>query len=315
MEGEIELQHGERPLATRSCLALAADFVSLAKPKAMALVVITALTGMALASGGIPPWRLVLATLVGGCLVSAGANALNCYLDRDVDALMARTSGRPLPGGRLRPGHGLVFGLALSLLGSWVLLFFVNPLAAMLATGANAFYVLVYTAYLKHRTDQNVVIGGIAGAMAPLIGYAAVANHLDAGALGLAALVFVWTPPHFWSLALLSVEDYRRAGVPMLPVARGVAFTHRQIVVYASLTAVVALSPAVAGSLGFFYLAVAVALGGGLVGLAARLRRDGTRRRAQALFRYSVLYLGLICVALVADLVLARQGFGWAGLP
>ncbi|MHB1004977.1 MAG: heme o synthase [Chloroflexota bacterium] len=297
MLAEESRQRG--PAAT--ALGTAADYLSLAKPKAMTLVVITALAAMVVAQAGVPPLGLLLATLLGGSLSSAGANALNCYVDRDIDALMRRTRARPLPAGRLSPGPALVFGLGLSVLGVAMLALGVNAFAAGLAAVANAFYVVVYTGFLKRRTDQNIVIGGLAGATAPLIGYAAVAGRLDATALALAALVLCWTPPHFWSLALLSAADYRRAAVPMLPVVRGPLAAKRQIVVYAVLAGLVALLPALRGPLGAPYLAVAVALGLVFVGLATRLGDGAGDPATRRLFRFSIVYLGTLCLAMVAD--------------
>ncbi len=284
--------------------AAVADYVSLVKPRAMSLVVVTALTAMVVAGGALPPAGLTLATLVGGCLVSAGANALNCYWDRDIDALMERTRRRPLPRGRLRPRQALAFGLALTVAGTLALALFANWLAAALALAANLFYVLVYTGWLKRRTPQNVVIGGTAGAIAPLIGWAAAANGLEPAALALAALVLCWTPPHFWALALLAVADYRRAGVPMLPVRRGEQVTKRQILFYAALTSIASLLPVLAGRSGSLYLAAAVPLDLALLGLAALLLRDGGGRWTRRLFKYSVAYLGILCLAMALDVVL-----------
>lgn len=290
--------------AARPALAVMADFASLAKPKAASLVVVTAAAAMFVAAGDPPPPALAAVALLGGTLVAFGANALNCYLDRRIDALMVRTAARPLPAGRLRPSQALAFGVVTAATGFFLLLVFVNALAAALALGANAFYVLVYTGYLKRRTDQNVVIGGAAGAAAPLIGYAAIAGRLDPAAFALAALVLFWTPPHFWSLALLAEGDYRRAQVPMLPVVRGRVATRRQIVIYAALTALAALLPVGLSPLGWPYAVVALPLSAVLLALALRLGDDTDNYRARAFFRYSVVYLALLCLSMVCDLSL-----------
>ncbi len=269
----------------------------------MSLVVVTALAAMVVAGDGLPPASLTLATLIGGCLVSAGANALNCYWDRDIDALMERTRHRPLPRGRLRPRQALRFGLGLTVVGTLSLGLLANWLAAALALAANLFYVLVYTGWLKRRTPQNIVIGGAAGAVAPLIGWAAAVNHLEPAALALAALVLCWTPAHFWSLALLAAEDYRRAGVPMLPVRRGEKATQRQILFYAFLASVASLLPVLAGRAGSLYLGAAVPSDLVLLGLAALLVSKGGRWMRR-LFKYSVAYLGILCLALALDVAL-----------
>ncbi|MHB1131810.1 MAG: heme o synthase [Chloroflexota bacterium] len=276
------------------------DYLSLAKPRALSLVIIAALAGSLLAAGSPSP-ALLAVTLLGGGLAAAGANALNCYCDRDIDALMARTRARPLPAGRLLPGQALAFGLGLTVAGPLVLALGASTLAAALALGANAFYLLVYTQALKRRTPWNVVIGGLAGAMAPLIGWTAAGRELHVLPLWLGVLVLCWTPPHFWSLALLVADEYRAAGVPMWPVARGVAATKRQIVYYAALTVAVSLAPALWGLLGGLYLAAALPLGAGFLLAALRQARDAGLGGTRFAFKYSVFYLALLCLAAVAD--------------
>ena len=277
-----------------------ADYLSLAKPRTLGLVVVTALAALALA-GQEPRPGLVAVTLLGGGLAAAGANALNCYLDRDIDALMPRTRGRPLPARRLPPRAALLFGAALSLAGPLVLGLWANWLAAALALAANGYYLVVYTAWLKRATPWSIVVGGAAGAAAPLIGWAASGREFTFLPFCLAALVLCWTPAHFWSLALLVAEEYRAAGVPMWPVAFGERATKRWILGYAALSLLVSLLPAAVGLLGIFYLAAAVVLGAGLVAAAWMQNREAGLRWSRLTFRYSVLYLGLICLAMVVD--------------
>ncbi|MCL5108823.1 MAG: heme o synthase [Chloroflexi bacterium] len=276
------------------------DYLSLAKPRALALVVVTALAAALLATRGVSLWLLVV-TLLGGGLAAAGANALNCYLDRDIDALMARTRRRPLPSGRLRPGEALTFGAGLTTLGVLVLGLGANWLAATLALAANAFYLAVYTALLKRRTPWNIVVGGLAGAAAPLIGWTAGGRPLDWLPLSLGALVLCWTPAHFWSLSLLVEDEYRAAGVPMWPVAFGPRATELQILLYAGLTVAVSLAPAVAGLLGRLYAGTALLLGAVLVASAWRQLSERDLLWTRRTFRFSIAYLGLICLAMVVD--------------
>ena len=282
------------------------DYLNLAKPRALALVVITALAASALATG-VPSPGLVGVTLLGGVLAAAGANVLNCYLDRDIDALMPRTRLRPLPAGRLSARAALVFGGALSAAGPLVLGLGANWLAAALALAANAFYLVVYTGWLKRATPWNIVIGGSAGSMAPLIGWAASGRDFTYLPFCLGALVLCWTPPHFWSLALLVAEEYRAAGVPMWPVVFGARSAKRQILGYAVLSLLISLLPVAAGLLGAFYLATAIVLGLGLVAAAGLQVRDDGLRWTRFTFRYSTAYLGLICLAMVIDRLAAAR--------
>jgi protoheme IX farnesyltransferase len=243
--------------------------------------------------------------MLGLALACGGASALNHVIDRDIDPLMGeRTKRRPVASGRVSPSRALEFGLALSALSFVLLASVVNVLTAVLALVGNLFYVLVYTRWLKRSTPQNIVIGGAAGAVPPLVGWAAATGNVTLAAWVLFAIVFVWTPPHFWALAILIKDNYRNAGVPMLPVVRGDRETARQIVIYSTGLIAVTLLPVAFGSAGLVYLASALALGAVFMWLAERLRRDLSPRRAAVLFHYSLLYLALLFAALAIDAVL-----------
>jgi heme o synthase len=280
------------------------DYVTLTKPRIMVLLLITAAGGMAVGAQGLPAPGLALATLGGLALACGGASALNHVLDRDIDTQMRRTARRPVAAGRVAPERALEFGLALSALSFVVLASFVNVLAALLAVAGNLFYVLVYTRWLKRSTPQNIVIGGAAGAVPPLVGWAAATGNLTLPALFLFLIVFFWTPPHFWALALLIKRDYAEAGVPMLPVVRGERRTTRSIVLYSLVLVGVTLLPVVWRTLGAVYLGSALALGLIFLGLALALQRQTTPERARRLFTYSLAYLALLFVAMAIDPVL-----------
>jgi heme o synthase len=277
------------------------DYVTLTKPRIMVLLLITAAGGMVVGARGIPSFDLVVATLGGLALACGGASALNHVLDRDVDTRMKRTARRPVAAGRVPPERALEFGLALSALSFVVLTSFVNVVAALLAVAGNLFYVLVYTRWLKRSTPQNIVIGGAAGAVPPLVGWAAATGNLALPALFLFLIVFLWTPPHFWALALLIKRDYAAAGIPMLPVVRGERETARSIVRYSFLLVAVTLLPVVWRTLGVVYLGVALALGLMLLWLAFALQRETTPPRARRLFSFSLAYLALLFVAMAVD--------------
>ena len=282
------------------------DYVTLTKPRIMSLLLLTGLCGMIVGAAGLPPLWLVAATMVGLALACGGASALNHVLDADIDRLMGkRTRSRPVAAGRIPAPYALEFGLALSALSFVLLAGVVNTLTALLALVGNLFYVLVYTRYLKRATPQNIVIGGAAGAIPPLVGWAAATGNLTLPALVLFAVVFLWTPPHFWALALLIKRDYAAAGVPMLPVVRGERETARQIVLYTAGLVAFTLAPALWGQFGLFYLVAAAALGSSFLWLALRLKRERTPRRAAVLFHYSLAYLALLFVAMAIDSVLA----------
>ncbi len=282
------------------------DYVTLTKPRIMTLLLLTAAGGLVLGAGALPSPGLALATLGGLALACGGASALNHVLDRDIDRVMgSRTEMRPVASGRVAPARALEFGLALSSLSFVCLASFVNVLAAVLALAGNLFYVLVYTGWLKRSTPQNIVVGGAAGAVPPVVGWAAATGDLTLPALLLFLIVFFWTPPHFWALALLIRRNYEAAGVPMLPVVRGEADTVRAIVRYSLVLVAVTLLPVAAHSVGTAYLVAALVLGGGFLALALALRRGVTPARARRLFSYSLAYLALLFVALAVDPLLA----------
>ena len=279
------------------------DYVTLTKPRIMTLLLLTGACGMVVGARGLPSLSLFAATMLGLALACGGASALNHVLDADIDRLMGkRTEKRPVAAGRVTPAHALEFGLTLSALSFVLLASAVNVLTAVLALVGNLFYVVVYTRWLKRWTAQNIVIGGAAGAVPPLVGYAAASGNLGLPALWLFLIVFLWTPPHFWALALLLKENYAAAKVPMLPVVRGDVETTKQIVWYSLV--LVAFTLAVGVSLGPLYSVVAAILGAVFLGMAWQLRRSPTRRNAGVLFHYSLLYLALLFVAAALDPVL-----------
>jgi protoheme IX farnesyltransferase len=282
------------------------DYVSLAKPRIIPLLLITALGGMMMAERGWPSTGLVVLTLLGGALAAAGAGAINCWIDRDIDGEMLRTRRRPLPDGRIAPGNALLFGIVLGLLAFVLLAFWVNVLAATLAISGLLFYVFVYTLWLKRSTVQNIVIGGAAGAIPPVVGWAAVTHRVDLTAVYLFAVIFLWTPPHFWALALRLRGDYARAKVPMLPVVRGEAAARRQIVVYTLVLVAVTLAIVLTGVLGTIYLLGAAFLGAGFIALAIVNLRAQRQRWSRVLFDYSIAYLGLLFAVMVADRMIGK---------
>jgi heme o synthase len=282
------------------------DYLTLTKPRIMSLLLLTGLCGMIVGAGGLPPLWLVAVTMVGLGLACGGASALNHVLDADIDRLMGkRTRSRPVAAGRVPAPYALEFGLALLALSFVLLAALVNPLTAHLALAGGLFYVLVYTRFLKRSTPQNIVIGGAAGAVPPLVGWAAATGDLTLPALVLFTVVFLWTPPHFWALALLIKRDYAAAGVPMLPVVRGEDETARQIVLYTVALVAFTLAPALWGMFGLVYLVAAAVLGATFLALAWLLRRERTPARAGLLFHYSLLYLALLFVAMALDAVVA----------
>jgi heme o synthase len=281
-----------------------ASYVNLMKPHVTVLLLGTTLAAMAIAQRGMPSLGLVIATLAGGALAAGSANSINCYWDRDIDQIMTRTRRRSLPAGKVTPTHALIFGLAIGALSFVILAVWVNLLSAVLALSAILFYVLVYTAWLKRSSTQNIVIGGAAGAVPVLGGWAAVTGRLDLTAWWLFFVIFLWTPPHFWALSLLISKDYARANIPMLPVVMGERETKRQILLYSLLLLASTLVLFGMRSMGLFYLVCAVALSGVLVYFAVRLWREReTLHMARTLFWYSNLYLALIFAAMVIDRV------------
>ena len=280
--------------------SLVSDLIALTKPRIISLLLVTTVGAMFVA--GRPSWLLVLIVSVGGYLMAGGANAVNMYLDRDIDDLMARTRLRPIPSGRMAAPAVLAFGVALATAATGLLAHFVNVLTAALALAGFYFYVFVYTRWLKRRTPQNIVIGGAAGAFPPLVGWAAVTGRVDLAALYLFLIIFYWTPPHFWALALLKQRDYERAGVPMAPLIWGEAETKSQMLWYTLVLGAVTVLPVAFGAFGTVYCIAAVGLWAVLlVGVIALRRPSATAKAAWSVYKYSLLYLALLFVAMVVD--------------
>ncbi|MCH8087009.1 MAG: protoheme IX farnesyltransferase [Chloroflexi bacterium] len=278
-----------------------ADYLTLTKPMIITLLLVTALGGMFLAEQGIPSGTLVLWVLMGGALVSGGANALNHYIERESDQKMTRTRHRPVASHRINPWHALAFGVLLNILGFAVLVAWVNLLSAALTVGATLFYILIYTVWLKKSTTQNIVIGGAAGAVPPLVGWAAVTGSLDLPAFYLFAIVFFWTPPHFWALALLIQKDYARANIPMLPVVKGVKETTWNIFLYSVLLVALTLVFFTTQAVEWVYLASAGGLGAILIYMTWKLWRNEGAASARGVYLYSLLYLAGLFVAVMVD--------------
>ncbi len=277
------------------------DYLALCKPRVVALMILTSIIGMCLALPTFPPLAILLFANLGIALCAAAAATLNHVFDRRIDAKMARTQGRPLPQQRLSTVAALRFAALLVAAGTGLLLVFANPLSAALTLVALLGYAVVYTTWLKHVTSQNIVIGGLFGAVPPLLGWTAVTGSVHPYALLLVLIIFAWTPPHFWALALDRREDYARAGVPMLPVTHGEAYTRLHILLYTLLLWAVSLLPFVVGQSGGLYLLAALPLGAVYFGLALALMRRRDRRTARWNFNYSILYLGLLFAAILAD--------------
>jgi protoheme IX farnesyltransferase len=295
----MEASRATTATATFDLGQVVADYITLTKPKVQLLLLLTTVTTMYVA--GDPSPGLVALTVIGGSLSAGGAAAVNHYWDRDIDAQMARTATRPVPSGRVRPGAALAYGLVLAALSFLLLATTVNLLAAFLALSGFLGYVFVYTIWLKRSTPQNIVIGGAAGAVPPLVGWAAVTGGLDPAALYLFAIVFYWTPPHFWALSLLMKDEYARVGVPMMPVVHGETETRRQIVLYTGLLVVLTLLPVVFGFFGAIYAVAAVGLGAAFLVLSVRLQRAADRRSALRTYLFSLAYLALLFIAMVVD--------------
>ncbi|MFL5679132.1 MAG: heme o synthase [Chloroflexota bacterium] len=283
-------------------------YIALTKPRIIELLLVTTVPAMVLAQRGVPSLGLIFWTLVGGSLAAGSANAINCYLDRDIDLLMARTRRRPLPAHEVDPSNAVVFGIVLGIVSFVVLTYFMNLISAFLALLAIAFYVIVYTLLMKRSTPQNIVIGGAAGALPPVIGWAAVTGDIGVPALLLFALVFYWTPPHFWALSMRIRKDYAAAGVPMLPVVKGIAETSRQIGLYSILLVAISLVFFAVARMGWIYLVAAVVLGALFLRQAWLLWRQGTSPEgstAQAIrvYKYSISYLSLLFLAVAVDAI------------
>jgi len=287
------------PAQATGARQVVADYVALTKPKVQSLLLLTTVCTMLVA--GEPSIGLIALTVLGGYLAAGGAGAVNHYFDRDIDALMARTADRPVPAGRVSPRAALIYGCVLAALSFALLASTVNLLAALLAFSGFLGYVFVYTVWLKRRTPQNIVIGGAAGAVPPLVGWAAVTGGLAGMPLYLFAAVFFWTPPHFWALSLLMKDEYARVGVPMLPVVRGERETRKQILLYAILLYAVTQLPFCAGGLGAIYLVASLVLGALFIAGAVVLYRRADRRSALQLYLFSLAYLALLFASMVLD--------------
>ncbi len=277
------------------------DYVMLTKPRIILLLLIVTFVPMFITGAGAPSGWLILWTMVGGFLAAGGANALNQYVDRDIDHVMVRTRRRPLPGGRMTPMQVLIFGVLMGALSFAVLWWQVNLLSALIALFGLLFYVFVYTLLLKRSSTQNIVVGGLAGAVPPLVGWAAVANEISLLPLIMVAIVFYWTPPHFWALALMRQKEYRAAGVPMLPVIAGERETHRQILLYSVLLLLISVLPVFLQLLGPVYLVLALALNGVFLWQAIDIWRKPTNANIWRLYKFSLLYLALIFLAMGID--------------
>jgi protoheme IX farnesyltransferase len=295
-----------RETASRTWLDRARAFLALTKPRVVSLIVFTAVIGMLLATPGMVPLQILIAATAGIALVAGAAAAINCLVEQKIDARMQRTSWRPLPRGELSPLETVVFAGAAGGFGLWLLMHYVNALTMWLTLATFVGYAVVYTVILKPLTPQNIVIGGASGAMPPVLGWAAVTGQVSTEAMLLFLIIFAWTPPHFWSLALYRTEDYARAGVPMLPVTHGKVYTRLQVLLYTLILFGVSLLPYAVRMSGVLYLAAAVGLGLVYIGYAVRIYVDYSDRLARACFRYSILYLAALFAALLVDHYLAR---------
>ena len=278
-----------------------AAYVALTKPRIIELLLVTTVPSMIVAARGWPPMSLVLWTLIGGTLAAGGANAINCFVDRDIDEVMPRTRKRPLPMHQIAPRNALWFGIALGIVAFVQMWATVNLLSAVLALSALLFYVFVYTVGMKRTTPQNIVIGGAAGAVPALVGWSAVTGTVELPAVVLFGIIFYWTPPHFWALAMRYERDYAAAGVPMMPVVYGRTETTRHMLLYCLLLAAVSLAFFSVAKMGLIYLGAAILLNAVFVAWAWRLHRDPTTRRAWGMFRFSIYYLALLFFAMAAD--------------
>ncbi len=282
------------------------DYYELSKPRIIVLLLITTAAAMVMAARGVPPFGLIFWTLLAGGLAAASAGAFNCVWDADIDRLMKRTQARPIPQGRISIRDATIYALAAGAVSFAIFYWLVTPLAAWLSLAGNLYYVIVYTMWLKRITPLNIVVGGAAGSVPPLVGWAAVTHTIGAPALGLFALIFLWTPPHFWSLALMTETEYGKANIPMLPNVCGKERTKREIVYYSILLVAASLALYPLHVMGAFYFAAAAVLGGIFLFDALRTWREQSgSRQARTLFRYSLLYLALLCVVMVIDRIVS----------
>jgi protoheme IX farnesyltransferase len=283
-------------------MSLSRDLLALTKPRVISLLLVTAVLPMFITGKGVPPLALVGWVLLGGFLMAGGANAINMWFDRDVDTVMTRTRQRPVAAGRLAPGGALLFGITLGAAAFLLLWRFANPLAACLALAGLLFYVLVYTLWLKRSSPQNIVIGGAAGAFPPLVGWAAVTGEIDLAAIYLFAIIFYWTPPHFWALALIKRDEYARAGIPMMPVVHGAHRTKLQMLGYTVMLVPLTILPWLSGTQGALYAIAAVLLGGRLLWYCVKLLREpDATPLAWRMYKYSLVYLALLFLAMAVD--------------
>jgi heme o synthase len=305
VEESIDRAVAAPPVPALSARERVGAYFALTKPRIIELLLVTTLPAMVVAAGGWPSTWLVIATLVGGAISAGGANAINCYVDRDIDEVMPRTRRRPLPAHRIEPRNALVFGTVLGVAAFVFLWGTVNLLAASLSAGALLFYVFVYTIGMKRSTPQNIVIGGAAGAMPVLVGWAAVAGTLELPALAMFGIVFYWTPPHFWALAMRYEKDYAAAGVPMMPVVYGKSETTKHILLYSILLFAMCLVLFSVAQMGLIYLSATIVLNTAFVAWAVRLWRKPSPGSAWGLFRFSIYYLALLFAAMALDAVVA----------
>ena len=304
---DLMAEHVEAGLPTHEnhggLIALGKDYLTLTKPPIIILLVITAIGGMFLAAEGVPSLQTLALVCIGGALGAGGANAINHFLDQDIDAVMSRTVKRPVASNRIAPIHALIFGIALNVGSFLILTYGVNLLSACLTMSATLFYVLIYTGWLKRNTPQNIVIGGAAGAIPPMVGWTAVTGSVDLPAVYLFTIIFFWTPPHFWALALMIKDDYQAAGIPMLPVVMGVERTVQNIFTYSLALVALTLVFATTDAVGLIYLASTAVLGAVFILMAWNLKKDQTTKKAKHLYLYSLLYLALLFAVMLADAV------------
>jgi protoheme IX farnesyltransferase len=295
------IAEGAQERQTSSALSVLSDYVALTKPPIVMLLLVTAAGGMFLAAGGVPSPLIMGLVWLGGALAAGGANAINHHLDRDIDEIMARTRNRPVAGRRISPIKALIFGILLNVVAFVIFVAWVNLLSALLTLAATLFYVFVYTRWLKRTTPQNIVIGGAAGSIPPLVGWAAVTGGLGLSPVYLFAIIFFWTPPHFWALSLLIQRDYAAAGIPMLPVVTTYEHTIQQIFLYTLALMGITVMFALTTAVGLVYLAAAIVLGTIFIGMAWRLKQNFSTRQAKKVYLYSLLYLALLFVAVIVD--------------
>ena len=304
MSGALSRLEGAVPERLADWRGVIADYCDLTKPRIIMLLLITTAAAMSMAARGLPRLDLFVWTMLGGALAAGSAGTFNCIIDRDVDRLMRRTMTRPLATGRIAPAHAMLFASVLGLVGFCVLYVLVNPLAAFLSLAGNVYYVLIYTLWLKRATPMNIVIGGAAGAVPPLVGWAAITHGIGGPAWGLFAIIFLWTPPHFWALALMANTDYHKARIPMLPNVAGVDYTKKQILGYTIVLVLASLALYPLHIMGALYFAAAGILGGIFIFDAARLLGDAGATWSRRTFKYSLLYLALMCLVMVIDRVI-----------